>query len=198
MQTRSHRVERRWRIAEDAREDGVDALAFERPSPGQHLEQHDAERPDVGGRPDAAEPDLLRRHVRGAPDRLVRPGDPGVLLELGDAEVEDLHQSVGTEHHVRRLDVAMHDALGVRLGEPVGDLGGDRARSRRLDRPRSSAARSVSPSQYASARKRPARASRRRRRARRCSDDRARRRPAPPPRSDGARRRWRRGAAPTP
>ena len=45
--------------------------------------------------------------------------------ELGQAEVEDLHEAVLGDHHVFRLQIAMDDSLLVRGGEAVGDLRGD-------------------------------------------------------------------------
>ena len=43
-------------------------------------------------------------------------------VELGEAEVEDLHLAARVDEDVGRLDVAMNDALGVRRFERVGDL----------------------------------------------------------------------------
>ena len=45
-------------------------------------------------------------------------------LDLRQAEVEDLHLAARGDEDVRRLDVAVHDALGVRRFERVGDLDG--------------------------------------------------------------------------
>ena len=44
---------------------------------------------------------------------------------MGDAEVHDLDVAVVVEHHVLRLDVAVHDALAVRVGERVEELDAD-------------------------------------------------------------------------
>ena len=41
----------------------------------------------------------------------------------------------GVEQHVRRLDVAVHDAVRVRVVERGGDLGEDRGRGLRRERP---------------------------------------------------------------
>ena len=37
--------------------------------------------------------------------------------ELGDAEIEQLDLTVGSHEHIGRLDVAMHDQVGVRVGD---------------------------------------------------------------------------------
>src|SRR6266540_1086300 len=47
-----------------------------------------------------------------------------ILGELGQAEVEDLHPSVGGDEEVLGLQVAVHDPLLVRHGERRGDLDG--------------------------------------------------------------------------
>ena len=44
---------------------------------------------------------------------------------MGDAEVHHLDVAVLVEHHVLRLDVAVHDALAVRVGERVEELDAD-------------------------------------------------------------------------
>jgi hypothetical protein len=50
-----------------------------------------------------------------------RIAEPG----LGQAEVEDLHVAVGSQHDVGRLQVAVDDPVLVRRLQPVGDLAGD-------------------------------------------------------------------------
>ena len=79
---------------------------------------------------------LLRRHVRHRPqdhstasgllDRSGLGADLGVRCrELGEAEVQDLHVPVARQHDVRGLQVAMHDAGAMGLGQPLGHLQGD-------------------------------------------------------------------------
>ena len=46
-------------------------------------------------------------------------------MQAGDAEVHHLDVAVGVEHHVLRLDVAVDDALAVRVGERVEQLDAD-------------------------------------------------------------------------
>ena len=45
--------------------------------------------------------------------------------EARDAEVEDLHDTAGRQHDVRRLEIAVQHARAVCDGEGVGDLHGD-------------------------------------------------------------------------
>ena len=45
-----------------------------------------------------------------------------VGIELGQTEIKHFDQSVFRDHDVSRLEIAMYDAGGVRLGKRVGDL----------------------------------------------------------------------------
>jgi hypothetical protein len=45
-----------------------------------------------------------------------------VLEQLGNAEVEQLDMTVDADEHVRRLDVAVHDQVGVRVGDCLQDI----------------------------------------------------------------------------
>ena len=68
-----------------------------------------------------------------------RAGDQPAAGELllvdgpGDPEVGDLREVVVADQDVARLDVAVDGAARVRGGEPVGHLGTDPGRSRRVD-----------------------------------------------------------------
>ena len=80
------------RVLEDAGEDVRHGLAVEEPPAGEHLVEHDAERPDVGAAVDGGAGRLLRRHVgRGAEDhahlRAVRRG--GSASSPGSASARD-------------------------------------------------------------------------------------------------------------
>ena len=92
----------------------------ERPASGQRLEEHDAERPQVGARVQRVPVDLLRRHVRDRPQSGARSRE-GEVAHLGQAEIQDLHGAVGKQHHVRRLEVAMHDAGMMRGAQAPHD-----------------------------------------------------------------------------
>ena len=68
---------------------------------------------------------------------------------LGDAEVGDLHLAVGGDQDVARLDVAVHDAVAVRVAQRGGDLRGDLGRARRASasrEPRKHVGRATCPS----------------------------------------------------
>ena len=95
---------------------------------------------------------LLRAHVRGgaedhaqpvviAGDVIVgdwraRPATAGRRLQrLREAEVQHLHRAVRPHLDVRRLQIAMNDALLVRRFERLGDLLRDRQRLVERDRP---------------------------------------------------------------
>ena len=106
------------------------AVAGERRRAGQHLVEHHAEREDVRLVRRASPQRLLRRHVlrrteHGAGLRQLLRG-----AHARDAEVGDLHSAVVEHHDVRRLDVAVHDAARVGVGQAVGHLRGDRHRLR--------------------------------------------------------------------
>ena len=110
------------------------ALAFERLPPRHHLVEDGAEGEDVGARVGFLAFELLRRHVlHGAEDH---PGGRGVdanrrdhgagcrrfclLLQFREAEVEQLGATLG-QHDVAGFQIAMRDALAVRLLQGVGD-----------------------------------------------------------------------------
>ena len=84
---------------------------------GQQLEQQHAERVDVGGGGDRAAGDLLGRGVlrRQRDAALARQQRHRLVVaeQLGDAEVEQLDLAVAGDQHVRRLEVAVDDQVGV-------------------------------------------------------------------------------------
>ena len=124
----------------------------ERPLPREHLVEHAAERPDVGALVHRLAARLLRAHVggraedhpglrhRGRRDRRrlrdARRCDARRLHRLRQAEVQHLHRAVRSHLDVRRLQVAMDDALLVRRFERLGDLLRDGQRLVDRDRPR--------------------------------------------------------------
>jgi hypothetical protein len=119
---------RRW-VDRDHHAHLREALGPERQVALDRLVQHRAERPDVGPRVDMTRrAHLLGRHVRRAAEQ--RPGlgerQLGSRRRLRDPEVEDLeqHAAVGArrQEQVGRLDVAVHDAERVRLGERLAGL----------------------------------------------------------------------------
>ncbi len=118
-----------------------DPLALEQPPPGQHLVEHDAERPDVGAAVDLLALGLLGAHVRrraedhagdrsgrGQRRRHRRAGTGAGRVgrqRLGQSEVEHLDLAVRGELHVGRLEVAVDHAGLVRRLERGRDLQGE-------------------------------------------------------------------------
>ena len=58
-------------------------------------------------------------------------GHARLAAAVGDAEVDEVGEVVGGEQHVLRLDVAVHEAVGVRGVQRGGDLADDRRGPRR-------------------------------------------------------------------
>lgn len=112
-----------------ADEDGPGVAEIERRGSGGDLVEHAPEGVEVAALVDLRAADLFRRHVvRGAHSDAgagEARGEPDVVAEPGDAEVADLHGAVRQPHDVRRLQVTVHDALLVGVGERGGHLVGD-------------------------------------------------------------------------
>ena len=103
--------------------------ASERQSSGQQLVHHDARGEDVRAHVHRATNCLLWTHVvDGADDdafgRVDVCGSAGWLGTdaLGEPEVQNLDAPARGQHHVRALQVAMHDALAVGFLERVEEL----------------------------------------------------------------------------
>ena len=110
-------------------DDGVEGRSVgapaERQPAGDHLVDHNAERPEVGAAVGHEAAGLLRRHVGCGTAALPAQGQARVPGERGEPEVHDLDQAVTGQHQVARLDVAVDDAVAVGLTEPDGNLDGD-------------------------------------------------------------------------
>ena len=101
-------------------------LADERHVAGDGLDEHEAERVEVGAPVEPARGALLRRRVaRGAEHRARRLGPARLGERAGEAEVGDAHDAVLVEEEVGRLDVAVHEPAAVRVLERRGDLAAD-------------------------------------------------------------------------
>ena len=113
-------------------ENGPDHLGFglagKRVAAGHHLVEHHPQRPDVHARAGVLAVELLGGHVGRGAHRHAGAGDAGLIDELGDAEVDQLHPPVRGHDDVGRLDVAMDDPPLVGTGQAGGDLFGDRDR----------------------------------------------------------------------
>ena len=103
--------------------------ALERRPSGQHLVSDHAERPEIGSRVRRFAFRLLGRHVRGRADSAA--GVRVNCVEVSPISIFAMPKSstftwsARGEHQIRRLEVAMDDAGGVRGGQCIGDLGQD-------------------------------------------------------------------------
>jgi hypothetical protein len=108
-------------------------VAAEGDDAGQHLEQEDAERVDVGAMVEAgAALARLRRHVLRRAEHHAGGGElAGVAVgqKFGQPEIQQLDEVAVAqpldEHHVVRLEVAVDDGVGVGGGQRAGDLRAD-------------------------------------------------------------------------
>ena len=139
-------------LRQHERERVRDVLAFKRPSGGQHLVEHAAERPDVAALVGGTSLRLFRRHVRRRAENGAEPGHHrrrrdrrrrGHLRterrwrvhRFCEAEIEDFDRAVRTQLDIGRLQIAMDDALFVRGLERIGDLLRDSQRFGERERP---------------------------------------------------------------
>ena len=111
----------------------ADVGGVERLLAGQHLEEHDADRVEIGPLVHLALAHLFGGHIGGCAERNPHRQPPLVVEQLGEAEVQDAHviadAGAGAESFldddVVRLDVAVDDSLRVRVREPRQHLAGD-------------------------------------------------------------------------
>jgi hypothetical protein len=115
--------------------------APERRRPGEQLEQHAGERVHVGPAVDGPVLEPLGGHVVERAERGPGQGQGGSARlpggGAGDAEVDEVGELVlvvAAHEHVRRLDVAVHQARGVRGVQCGGDLREDPDRAARRHR----------------------------------------------------------------
>jgi len=149
----------------DRRDEARLALPVERLAPREHLVEHGAEREDVGARVGLHAFELLGRHVlERAKDRPLHR-QPGRRRRqhrrtrarcgrgrLRQTEVEELDAPL-REHDVGRLQIAVDDALAMRLVERVGNLGPVAKRQIERQRPLVRRTARVSPSRNSMTRK---------------------------------------------
>ncbi len=111
-------------------------------APGDQLVGDDAERVQVRGGPGVLAARLLGREVRGGAEHRADLCDARLLGGLRDAEVGELHLALARAQQVAGLDVAVHDAVAVRVVQPLAGLLDDR---HALGRPRPTPRRVGSP-----------------------------------------------------
>jgi hypothetical protein len=123
--------------ARERRQDGADlaggrrrARPAHRVLPRERLVEDEAERVEVRPWVHPSPLGLLGGHVGEGPHHVARAGDRVVVDQVGDAEVGELgraapgRRAVG-DHDVLRLDVAVHDAALVGVGQRVGERQAD-------------------------------------------------------------------------
>jgi hypothetical protein len=121
-------------VFQDGRNDARLALATERAPSGQHLVEDGTEREQIAPRVGLASFELLRRHVghsagqHALAARRLRDGGRHAAVvwrsvEFRQPKVEQLRARL-RQHHIRRLQIAMHDAGAVRLVQRVADVDG--------------------------------------------------------------------------
>ncbi len=103
-------------------------LAGEGDLAGDHFVDDDPQGIDVRALVDLGRLRLLGRHVLGRADHDAGTGEPRRVERPGDAEIHHLGVPLAVDHDVLGLEVAVDDAQPVRLGQPLGDLLGDRQR----------------------------------------------------------------------
>ncbi len=102
---------------------------------GEHFIQHAAERPDVGPGVDVGSGSLLGGHVGASAQGRAFASELGVgRRQLRQSEVEDDAPAAVGNEKVGGLDVAVDDALRVRVGQTVGELGREPERPFNFDR----------------------------------------------------------------
>ena len=117
-------LQRGRRVVSNRVRDGFRVPTLERRLAGQHLVQHDSDRPDIATNVGVLATRLLRRHVGHRTDCRARDCQLQRVRELGEAEVENLDAVLG-EKQVARLDVTVHHALRMRFGQSFGHLTGN-------------------------------------------------------------------------
>ena len=137
-------------LSQDRGQSVGNGLAFEEPLAGQHFEEDDPERPDIGALVDRQTARLLRRHVRRRAEdhpelgpvrgrqgrrlhqrRRARELGRGAtaragLHRLGQSEIEDLGLSFTGSLYVLRFEITVDNSLVVGLLERLRDLESER------------------------------------------------------------------------
>ncbi len=100
-------------------------LAGERQLAGQQLVAHDAERVQVAAGVGRLAADLLGGQVLHRAGHGARLGLAAFGVGAGESEVGHLHHALGRDRDVLGLDVAVHDALAMRVLEGEQGLAHD-------------------------------------------------------------------------
>ena len=92
--------------------DSRGAIALKRPVTGEHVVQNHSQRKQVGAGIHSFFSQLLGGHKGRASQDLAGKGQVGVV-QFSNAEIGDLGMAIGRDQNVCRLDIAMHDSLGM-------------------------------------------------------------------------------------
>jgi hypothetical protein len=90
---------------------------LEREGGRDETEEHDAHRIEIGARVHRMTQHLFGRHVGRRAEHLADVGQVDRTLEPRDPEVHDLDRPAVRDHQVAWLQIAVHHACGVRVGE---------------------------------------------------------------------------------
>ena len=134
--TGAHLARGRRLLVGDQAQQRHGVVAGERRLPRQALVQRGAQAVDVGRRSDGipVAERLLGAHVEGRAEQRTRGGQRPAPDVLREAEVGHGHAAVRAHHQVARLDVAVDDALSVRVVERQGRVPHDAGRLARRER----------------------------------------------------------------
>ena len=122
---RGNYVDCRGRLVENRKGHRPRIGPHERMTAGNHLNEDDAERPDIAALIDGFSEDLLWSHVRKRSGRGNALRGAGCGYHSGEPEIDDLGYLFICNDDVRGLDVAMHDVARVSRAEPPGNLNGE-------------------------------------------------------------------------
>ncbi len=104
---------------DDESEEGERTVRPERHGAGDHLEEGDAQRVDIGALVRRLIETLFGREIAGGAHEHAGCGESGgAPAHQREAEVRDLDQPPVGDHEVRRFDVAVDHVLGVGVLEP--------------------------------------------------------------------------------
>ncbi len=93
-----------------------------------HLVEQAGQRVHIGRRSHRSPGEPFRRHVGAGSDQHARHRDAGLAPDVGDAEIHQIGEVIRGEQHVLGLDIAVHQAVGVRGVQGRGHLRDDRDR----------------------------------------------------------------------
>ena len=131
---RRHRRRQPWQWPLLVRHGNRQRLAVERELAGKALEGHDTQRVKIGRGRGGFTRNPFGCQVGGCSDQHPRAGEWRAACRLGDPEVGDLHLPALADQQVPRLDIAVHQASGMRGLQGGGGLSDEAHRSRRIKR----------------------------------------------------------------